>query len=347
LPVSIAILIGDGTKRLARKMRAFAAGGVLAAVLIVPMALPYFAARQAVGERPLEEIEFYSATPRNYLAAHHTNVLFGPHTAAWGGQERELFMGIIVPLLALVGLWPSLSAARIAYAIGLVVAFDISLGFNGVTYPWLHDYVLPYRGLRVPARMAMVVGLALSVLAGYGMARLYRSIRNRTVAITVLVALTALVSLEYRSRPPLKKIFTTPPGIYAALPPGPNNVLLELPLLFPDIVVEPMYMYFSTFHWTRLLNGYSGFSPPSYYYLREALTSFPDSKSLDELGRRGLTHVVVNSAFCEPGQFDDIVGRIEHSGHFERVAATQWEKHPVHLYRLLDSWRTSSATGVK
>jgi hypothetical protein len=256
-------------------------------------------------------------------------------------------MGIVVPLLALVGLWPPLSAARIAYGIGLVVAFDISLGFNGLTYPWLHDYVLPYRGLRVPARMAMVVGLALSILAGYGMARLCRSIRHRTLSIAVLVVLTAIVSLEYRSRPPLKKIWTSPPGIYAALPPGTRNVLLELPLLFPDIVTEPMYMYFSTFHWTPLLNGYSGFSPPSYYYLREAVASFPDATSLSELRRRGLTHVVVNSAFCAPGQFDDLVDRIEHSGHFERVATTRWEKHEVHLYRLLDGWRTSSASGVR
>jgi len=344
LPVGVAVLIGEGTTRLARNMRALAAGGVLAATLIVPMALPYFAARQSVGERPLVEIEFYSATPRNYLAAHHTNVVFGPYTASWGGQERELFMGIVVPLLALVGLWPTLSASRIAYAIGLVVAFDISLGFNGVTYPWLHAYVLPYRGLRVPARMAMIVGLALAILAGYGMARLCRSIRNRTIVATVLVMLTAIVTLEYRSRPPLKKIWTSPPGIYAALPPGTNNVLLELPLLFPDIVIEPIYMYFSTFHWNPLLNGYSGFSPHSYYYLRDLLATFPDAKSLDELHRRGLTHVVVHSAFCAPGQFDDLVGRIVHSGHFERVAVTQWERHEVHLYRLLDE---SSTTGAK
>jgi len=230
---------------------------------------------------------------------------------------------------------------------GFVVAFDISLGFNGVSYPWLHEYVLPYRGLRVPARMAMVVGLALTILAGYGLARICRSIRNRTASMAVVLALTAIVSLEYRSRPPLKKIWTSPPPIYNALPAGTNSVLLELPLLFPDIVTEPMYMYFSTFHWNALLNGYSGFSPPSYYYLREAVASFPDATSLEELQRRGLTHVVVNAVFCAPGQFDDIVNRIEHSGFFERVATTEWERHDVHLYRLRDDWRTSGTSGMK
>ena len=62
-----------------------------------------------------------------------------------------------LPLIALVGLWPPLSATRIGYGLGLLLAFELSLGYNGIIYPWLHDYVLPYRGLRVPARMAMVV----------------------------------------------------------------------------------------------------------------------------------------------------------------------------------------------
>ena len=132
------------------------------------MAVPYFAARENVGERPESEIRFYSAHPRNYLAAHPQNVMFGRTTFRLGAQERELFMGFVVPLIALIGLWPPLSAARIAYGSGLLLAFDVSLGFNGFPYPWLHDYVLPYRGLRVPARMAMVVGLALAILAGYG-----------------------------------------------------------------------------------------------------------------------------------------------------------------------------------
>jgi hypothetical protein len=346
VPVGLGLLIGEGTKRLALNVRAFAAGGLLAAMLIVPMALPYFAARESVGERPLVEIEFYSASGQNYLAAHSSNVLFGRLTAKWGGQERELFMGILVPLLALVGLWPVLSAARIAYAFGLVVAFDVSLGFNGVVYPWLHEYVLPYRGLRVPARMAMVVGLALSTLAGYGIARLLRSIRSRTASIAALVLLTSVVALEYRSKPALKAIWTSPPPIYDALPAGTRNVLLELPLLIPDIAIEPVYMYFSTFHWNTLINGYSGFSPPSYYYLREAMEAFPDSRALDELHRRGVTHVVVHAAFCHRGVYNDLVARIEASQRFERIATTLWERQEIRLYRLLDTWRTSSPVGV-
>ena len=198
VPVGAALLIGQRASSIKASIRSLAAGGVLAAVLIVPVILPYLAVRHNVGERTVSEITFYSATAQNYLAAHPQNVVFGSRTSHLGGQERELFMGFLVPLIALVGLWPPLSATRIAYALGLILAFEVSLGYNGVLYPWLHDYVLPYRGLRVPARMAMVVGLGLAVLAGFGAARLSRMAGGGgRRAAAVALALTALVAIEY------------------------------------------------------------------------------------------------------------------------------------------------------
>ncbi len=279
-PVAAALFIAEGAARARAAIRSLMAGAVLASLLIVPMAVPYFAARENVGERPESEIRFYSALPRNYLAAHPQNVMFGRTTFRLGAQERELFMGFVVPLIALIGLWPPLSAARIAYGFGLVVAFDVSLGFNGFLYPWLHEYVLPYRGLRVPARMAMVVGLALAILAGYGVQRLATTVRNRQSWAVLFAALSLGVALEYRSVPMLRTIWTTAPPIYAALPADSPNVLLELPLVRPDISIEPTYMYFSTFHWNALVNGYSGFSPPSYIELHDSLERFPDEPAI-------------------------------------------------------------------
>ena len=128
VPVAAALLIGQRASSIKASIRSLAAGGVLAAVLIVPVILPYLAVRHNVGERTVEEIKFYSATAQNYLAAHPQNVVFGSLTSHLGGQERELFMGFLVPLVALVGLWPPLSATRIAYALGLILAFEVSLG---------------------------------------------------------------------------------------------------------------------------------------------------------------------------------------------------------------------------
>jgi hypothetical protein len=341
VPVGLALLIAHRGSAHAppviATMKSLAAGGVLAAVLIVPIILPYFAARDNVGERPVSEIQFYSATARNYLAAHPQNVVFGSRTSHLGGQERELFTGFLVPLVALIGLWPPLSATRIAYALGLILAFEVSLGFNGLLYPWLHEYVLPYRGLRVPARMAMVVGFGLAVLAGFGAARLLRIAGGgRQRSALVALALTALVAVEYYSVPLLARVPSRPSPIYDALPLNKTNVLFELPLVRPDIAIEPLYMYFSTFHWSTLVNGYSGFSPPSYERLHNSLEHFPDTTALAELRRRGVTHIVIHGAlYNRRHEYDAMIASLDGSPELERVAAVEWQRHPTILYRLL------------
>ena len=346
VPVGAVCLVGEGASRALASIRALAAGSLLAAVLIVPMALPYLDAREHVGERPESEIRFYSATPQNYLAAHRQNVPFGRRTWHLGGQERELFMGFVVPLLALVGLWPPLSAARIAFALGLVLAFDVSLGFNGMLHPWLHEYVLPYRGLRVPARMAIVVGLALAILAGYGAARILGLMRGRLTRAAVSAVLVLAVWAEYRSVPLLKTVWARPSPIYDALPAPPASVLLELPLLEPDISLEPIYMYFSTFHWNALANGYSGFSPPSYPELRERIKTFPDQESIAELRRRGVTHVVVHGAlFSSPETHERIVARMNSCTDLEFVTEVQWQHRGTRLYRLVTT-EAAEASGA-
>ena len=197
----------------------------------------------------------------------------------------------------------------------------MSLGYNGLLYPWLHDYVLPYRGLRVPARMAMVVGFGLAVLAGFGVARLSRMAGGGRRAAIVALALTALVAVEYYSVPLLARVPSRPSPIYDALPQNTANVLLELPLVRPDIAIEPLYMYFSTFHWSTLVNGYSGFSPPSYERLHNSLEHFPDSTALAELRRRDVTHIVIHGAlYGRPGDYDAMVASLDESLEIERVA---------------------------
>lgn len=338
VPLAGVLLIAAGRERMLRSVRPLAAGALLASVLIAPIGIPYLAARQTVGQRPLSEIAFYSATPQNYLAAHPRNALLGQRTAQLGQQERELFQGVVVPLIALAAFWPPLSAARIGYGLALALAFDASLGFNGISYAWLHTFVLPYKGLRVPARMAMLVGLALSVLVGYGVARLTAR-RTTWVAAGLTLAIAVLVFVEDRSTLQLGQVWTSPPPIYERLRNEPSSVLLELPLKTPDIYLEPVYMYFSTFHWHKLVNGYSGFSPPSYSYLLGLMATFPDETSIAELRRRDVDFVVVHGAlFVRPDDdYEKTISDLNRNPNFELVADDEWQGKDTRLYRLLPS----------
>ena len=57
---------------------------------------------------------------------------------------------------------------------------------------------------------------------------------------------------------------------------------------------DARYTYMSTFHWQKLVNGYSGYHPPSYLQRLDGLQSFPDASSLEVLQRTGVSYVIVH-----------------------------------------------------
>ena len=335
--VAAIIMLGAGRAKATRALRPLAAGAVLAALLIAPFTIPYLRAREAVGERRFEEIHLFSATPRNYLAAPYHNVLFG--LPSWrqkmGGPERDLFLGITAPLVAVVGMWPPLSAGRIAYVLGFAFAFEASLGFNGYVYPFLYKFVFPYRGLRVPARMAIVVGLSLAILVGFGAARMAALCRRRWLAAAALSALAAGILVEYRTTVKLRPVWPSPPPVYGALP-ASTRVIFELPLVEPVTVLEPIYMYFSTFHWYKLVNGYSGFSPRSHQQLVEMMPAFPDDAEIAELRRRDVDAIVVHGAFYrEQHLYRELVNALDQRADVTLLRTVTWEGYESRVYRLV------------
>ena len=331
------IVAGAGRSQAIKAFRPLAAGVCLAALLTIPFTIPYFHARQLVGERGVEEVQIYSAEPHNYLAAPYPNVMFG--LPSWrrnlGGPERELFQGVAVPLIVLLGLWPPLSAARIAYALGFALSFDASLGLNGYVYPFLHSFAFPYHGLRVPARMAILVGLSLSILVGFGTARIAMLSPRRWLTATALVAIAAGILLEYRSTVRLRHLWPSPPPVYEALP-ASARVIFEMPLVDPDMALEPVYMYFSTFHWRRLVNGYSGFSPRSHQQLVAMMPTFPDDAGMLELRRREVDAIIVHGAFHRSQEvYQKLIRGLDKRSDVALVRTVRWQEFESRVYRMV------------
>ena len=57
---------------------------------------------------------------------------------------------------------------------------------------------------------------------------------------------------------------------------------------------DPTCMYYSTFHWQHLVNGYSGFFPPWYQGLAHAMETFPDHGSIESIKAHGARYSVVH-----------------------------------------------------
>jgi hypothetical protein len=335
VPVSAVLLLAYRPP-LRRLVLPAAAAAILALACTVPIGRAYRAAQSIKGERPIDAVTFYSATPADYLRAHQRSATWGPRMLGGRQPERALFPGVMPLGLAAVGLAPPIGAVRLAYAAGLAAVFDGSLGFHGYLYPYLYKASAAVRGLRVPARFSVIAGLSLVILGGFGVRRLLDRCRTRAAGALVFAGLVAGVMIDTRPVLELRPVWKAPPPIYEALARTPGAVLAEFPISSdPQNSVEnTQYMYFALWHWRPMTNGYSGFMPRGYEDLVLKLRGFPDPGPIEALRARGVTHVSINCALAR-GSCAAWLDRMERSGDLRLVVDTRWQGAPVRLYELV------------
>jgi hypothetical protein len=305
---------------------------VVALTLAVPLIRSYSEATKTKGERGRDEVMVFSATPSDYLRAHFRSALYGTRMLPGRQPERALFPGVVPIVLAVAGLAPPLGVVRLAYVAGLLVAFDGSLGFNGLTYPYLYAWFSPVRGLRVPARFSVLVALSLAVLAGFGVRRML-ALPRRAGAAAVAFAGTVIASvINVWPVLPLRPVWSEPPPVYGTLGGSRNVVLAEFPVS-NNYVYNTPYMYFALWHWAPMINGYSGFMPKSYEAFQLGVEDFPGPTALATLKMRGVTHVTVNCALYRGG-CDALLDRIDGIPDLRKIAEGRWQGQRVRLYEM-------------
>jgi hypothetical protein len=220
---------------------------------------------------------------------------------------------------AVAFLWP-----RGAWLVAALMAAWLSLGPSPESmgrpldlaspYRVLYDVVPGFDGVRAPARFWMVALLAVSVLGGFAAVRLVA----RPAGRAVLAASWLLCLAEARVSPfvvngmspvpgfngPEPRILTAvdAPAVYQAAARAPSNmVLAELPLGQPDFDLRAMY--YSTVHWRKLVNGYSGFTPAHYGPLVAALgtADVDGERAWTALRGSGATAVIVHEGAYPDG----------------------------------------------
>lgn len=323
-----------------RRLKAIALAAAMTIVAVIPVGRAYLGARTVVGERHLSEVAEGSATWRNYLGSPPANLIYGKAFERFATPERRLFPGLVAVVLAAVALWPPVAVPRVAYALGLLLAFDVSLGVNGFTYPVLYDAFLPFRGLRIPARMGIMAGFSLAVLAGYGAVRVTGALRSPRARAGATAVIGALMLVEYASRPiDLQVIPTAAPEVYADVVrdrgDSPTAQLFEFPASPKD---DPTYMYYSTFHWQSLVNGYSGFFPPSYVRLTDAMENFPDNDSIEAMKEHGTRYLLVHGERLAGDRYEAVLPRLDRRPDLtlvsRRPAMREGQHGEISLYRV-------------
>ena len=279
---------------------AFAAGAVLAIGIAALYAKPYREASVRVGVRAVEEVRMHSATTADYGRVSHGNYFYG--SRHWGAPELSLFPGYVAIALGLTGVVLTRpSALLLSYLAGLALAFDLSLGLNGLVYPYLQEHIGIFKGLRAPARASIFFLMFLGVLAARGTAAALRS-RPALLRIPAVLIVGSAMMLEYWIEPLRLVDYPYRPPLYEFLARQPAGVVAEFPASDVKRLVprDARYAYLSIFHWKPLVNGYSGYSPPSYLARMERLATMPDPEAIAQLRRDGVRYVVVHEGSYIP-----------------------------------------------
>lgn len=318
---------------LARGLVALGLAGLVAGAY----AVPYQRARLVVGERSDLEVQTYSATFASYAVSPPTSRLWG-WTASGDDYERRLFPGLLGMSLAVTALATPAAPWTMALVVTTAFAAEASTGLNGVTYPLLRALAPPYRGLRVPARFGAVTLFGVALLAALGCANLVRAVGHRRGATVAALLMLAVVVVESAALVPARRLPPAAPPVYALLATLPATVIVHLPLPLPELLPGPEanYQYFAQYHRHALINGNSGFYPPSYLAMLERMRRFPDDRAMQALRASAAELLLVHEQYYPTREaFGRVVALLEERRDVVPVATSRDDGGVVRVYRIL------------
>ncbi len=247
----------------------------------------------------------------------------GAALSATGIEVPLLLLGALAVARGLAGRrWPGCRSlfprfggpGGATYPALLAAAFVLSLGTQ--PYGLLRAFVPGFGNLRAPYRIAAVFLFALAILAAVGTARILERLRSRSPGrvrspVLAAVALPALVVLEHLSIPlPLTPVPAGEdvPAVHRWLAEREDDPAIvffpaRIPLEYPRVL-------FSTHHWRRMVNGFSGYAPYLYVELAERSPEFPSPALVADLRALGVDLVAVETASYPPARRKQILARI-------------------------------------
>jgi len=291
-------------QRLLRTLALLALAGGLSVLLCLPFLLPYAQVRREQGlVRPIDEVAGYSATVASYLST-GARVHFSTWSEPYYHRAGEsLFPGVTALLLAggavLTGLAWRDRRARMLLAMA-AVGLLFSFGPRYEPYRTLYEHLPLLQGLRAVARYGHLVIFGVGALAAFALAAWRTRLRGRLTRGSAWAAVVGLLAVAGANLDAWRAPLTYArhdgiPRVYRTLATVSDAVVAEFPFYGVDLVHRHApYVLASTAHWRPLVNGYSGFIPPSLSRHAAEFSGFPDATALRALRAAGVTHVVVH-----------------------------------------------------
>ena len=315
-----------------RALGALAASSVIILAFVGAVAAAYLSVRRQYGfRRPYDDWTMFSADVRSYVSVPATVRLWAGWLHGDAAPERQLFPGLVTAICAAAALWPGRARRGIAILYGALAAtaFVLSLGpepaawshrlVSSGPYLWLVRVVPGMDGLRVPARLSVLVLMSLSVLTAFGAARLLARLPRRG-QIVAAGALGAAIVAEGWAAPLEMAAFDAhgrsgDRSAYRWLAQQPPGGAIELPILEWSVAPTLTYQYATLSHGHPIVNGYSGYGSPLQEFLGGAASPLHDldrmEDALELLRAVGVRYVLVHPRdYADPGLGADTAAAI-------------------------------------
>jgi hypothetical protein len=300
-----------------RMIVASAAGAVVFVAVSYWIAHPYLyiADNFPAAKRSPHEVAAFSGPLKVFLTAPEENFVWGAATAGirdtlttW--QEKTLFPGALILVLAVVGLWSSSLPKRWRVWIGIVAVaiMVLELGFResgGLLWPYrvLYDVLPGWDAIRTPGRLATFSSLALALLAGAGAEAAIRAARRRRWPTWSAIAIAGVLSLaivtEGRSLPFDPFDSQAEPAVPSS---GPSTADIPQPQLhLPALTAKEnrAFQLESTDGFPDIVNGRASTNPAMVLDLVRHMATFPDAATVRELQDYGVRTVVLHLGLTE------------------------------------------------
>ena len=319
-----------------RMFAGVALAGAAILVCLIPVASAYVWVRQHYGlRRSYDDLLMFSADVRSYLSVVPTVKLWAGRLNGDGSPERQLFPGLVIAVLAAAALWPGRVRRGFVwlYAALAVTAFGLSLGpepaawshrlSSSGPYLWLARFVPGMDGLRVPARLAVVVLLSLCVLAAIGVSRLLANVPGQFRVMVIAILTTAMFTEGWAAPLPMAPFDhrgrSGDRTGYRWLAQQPPGGVIELPILEWAIAPTLTFQYATLTHGHPIVNGYSGYGSTLQEFLGGAASPLNDpaaiGDALDLLRAVGVRYIVAHPHdYADPGFGAEVAAAIRSHG---------------------------------
>lgn len=295
-------------------------------------------------KRPFEDLFAQSAKPLSYLLPSAQHPIFGKFTQYFVGDflygvsftEHTLYLGWTTIALSFIAFryWRRNKLKKMTekenFAIGYFILLAIvawlfsqppwwKFGSIRIFLPSFFMYkILPM--FRAYARFGIVVMLAMSVLAGFGLKFILEKFKTQKAKILITCLFSCLVLFEFWNYPPFKVIdLTKYPVVYDWLKEQNRDfVIAEYPL---DVEgQDEMYKFYQTKHGKKMINGTIPGTPAN--KISHSIIKLSEPRTAGTLKWLGVEYVLVHINKYEDSGLIDVkeeLNKIKHNSKLKFV----------------------------